>query len=121
MKSNVDKILKMVEEKKITSEEAVKLLESLNTTKSTKENFEEEAKEKCKTDDFKDRFKKFEESFGKVEIEIDKVVTEALFKISDITKGLAEKMEKAKKNDNYDSENEEREEMYEDMFDDLQD
>ncbi len=122
MKGNVDKILKMVEEKKITAEEAVKLLDSLNQPKSNGDCSEEKGQEKCPKDSVKEGFKKFEEGIGKLEIEIDETVKKALLKISEVTKDLAEKMDKQDDVDVNDEEDddEDLEDVYEDLFEDLE-
>ncbi len=120
MKQNVERILKMVEEKKITAEEAVRLLDSLKQqsesaeTNEKEEYFNEEPKkeEYCFKDELENGFKKLEKGFKKLEPKVEKTVKEALVKISEVTKDLSEKFDK--------EDNKDVEDMYEDMFDDLE-
>lgn len=114
MKSNVDMILKMVEDEKITADEAVKLLNSLNSAKNDfTDEVEDEFEEECSNEkentseqikkEIEDGFKKLEESFKKLEPTIEKTVKDTLLKVSELTKNLAEKFESS----NFDEDKEE--------------
>ncbi len=105
MGNNVDTILKMVEEKKITAEEAIKLLNSLETEKNKDTNNTDTNKESTVDSikiELEEGIKKIEKGFKKIEPTVEKTLKEALLKVSELTGSLADKIkddEKEKSDD----------------------
>ncbi len=84
-------VLKMLEEGKITAEEAIKLLNSLND-ESKESKKESTINEDFFNIDFEDSLKKLEETLKKIEPAVEKTFKESLLKMSELSKMAAEKM-----------------------------